>query len=209
MDILRALGAQDANSLMEAVRVLKEGGIVAYPTETFYGLGVKYDNEQALRSLFELKGRPEGKPFSLIIADKEQLKDIAGPLPGAAHELIRQHWPGPLTLVLEALPGLSPYIASYIAPGGTVAVRVPGESMALELARKCGFAITATSANPSGQAPASTARMVSEYFPEGIDLLLDSGATPGELASTIVDLTGQVPRVLREGACRVSLPGPR
>ncbi len=190
-------------SLAEAARVLKEGGIVSYPTETFYGLGAKCDNEQALLSLFELKGRPEGKPFSLIIADKEQLKDIAGPLSPAAHELIRQHWPGPLTLVLEALPGLSP----YIAPCGTVAVRVPGESMALELARKCGFAFTATSANPSGTAPSSTALQVSEYFPEGIEIVLDGGQTPGVLASTIVDLTGELPKVLREGACRVTLSG--
>ncbi len=208
MDILQNPGAQKGNSLKDAVRLLKEGGIVAYPTETFYGLGVKFDNEQALLNLFELKDRPEGKPFSLIIADKEQLKDIAGPLSPAADELIRQHWPGPLTLVLEALPGLS----RYIAPNGTVAVRVPGQSMALELARMCGFAITATSANPSGQAPANTAQKVSEYFPEGIDLLLGKGATPGEPASTIVDLTGQVPRVLREGACKVSVEpglGPR
>ena len=190
-------------SLAEAARVLKEGGIVSYPTETFYGLGAKCDNEQALASLFELKGRPEGKPFSLIIADKEQLKDIAGPLSRVAHELIGLHWPGPLTLVLEALPGLSP----YIAPRGTVAVRVPGESMALELARKCGFAFTATSANPSGTAPSSTALQVSEYFPKGIDLVLDGGATPGELASTIVDLTSGEPVVLREGACETGLPG--
>ncbi len=193
----------DEKSLEEAARVLKEGGIVSYPTETFYGLGVKFDNEQALRRLFELKGRPEGKPFSLIIADKEQLKDIAAPLSRVALQLIRQHWPGPLTLVLEALPGLSP----YIAPRGTVAVRVPGASAALELARKCGFAITATSANPSGEAPPGTAQMVSAYFPEGIDIVLDGGATPGVLASTIVELTSGEPVVLRQGACDTGLPG--
>ncbi len=112
---------------------------------------------------------------------------------------MRRHWPGPLTIVLRAASGL----LKRISRDGTVAVRVPGDSFALRLVREAGFAITATSANPAGQAPAAEADQVEAFFPEGLNLLVDGGRTPGGTPTTIVDTTGEAPRVLRQGALRL------
>ena len=202
---MRELGT-GPDSIAEAVGVLGSGGIVAYPTETFYGLGARYDNEAALARLFDLKGRPEGKPFSLIAGSTGAALELAEHVPETALRLMREHWPGPLTLVLAARSGLS----KYIAPEGTVAVRVPGPSAALELARACGFAITATSANLSAMPPAGDADTVRRYFSQGgldllPDLLIDGGRAPGGPASTILDLTTEPPKVLRTAACERQL----
>jgi L-threonylcarbamoyladenylate synthase len=189
----------DSSALEEAAGVLSEGGIVAYPTETFYALGVRFDHKAALERLFDLKNREEQAPFPLILPSVEDAERVASSIPPLAQKLIEKYWPGPLTIVLPALPGLS----GFLALKGTVAVRVPGESPALELARVCGFPITATSANPSGSPSPETAENVLEYFDQGIDLVLDGGRTPGGLASTIVDATGEKIVVLREGAIKV------
>ncbi len=186
-------------SIMQACKILKSGGLVAYPTESFYGIGARHDDERALKRLFALKGGREGKPFSLIVPDIESLEHICTGRSEAAQRLMERYWPGPLTLVLEARAGLSELIASL----GTVAVRVPGESAALELVRECGFPITATSANPSNELPAISAGDVARYFPEGLDIILytaDGADAPGGLVSTIVDATGDEIRVLRHGA---------
>jgi len=190
-----------AKTIKEAVEVLNSGGMVGYPTETFYGIAVRYDNEAALERLSALKGRPGHKPFSLIAGSIDIVRALAYEFSPAAVVLMTKHWPGPLTLILSGREGLS----EYIAPKGTIAVRVPGPSPALELARAAGFAITATSANPSGELPASDAETVREYFREtsgdGLDIILDGGHAPGGLASTLVDTTGQRPVILRQGEC--------
>jgi L-threonylcarbamoyladenylate synthase len=204
----------DASGIKEAARTIANGGVVAYPTETFYGLGARYDDESALLKLFSIKGRPAEKPFSLIVPDIESARLIVESIPDEAMRLMKKYWPGPLTLVLKACEGVS----KLIAPRGTVALRQPGESAALLLARELGFAMTASSANIAGGTPACSAREVAESGLTGLDLILDGGVAPGGLASTIIDFTGinctgidltgidlagESPKILRQGAIRI------
>ncbi|MDP3048206.1 MAG: L-threonylcarbamoyladenylate synthase [Thermodesulfovibrionales bacterium] len=183
--------------LRKAVVILNDGGIVAYPTETFYGLGVKFDKEASLRKLYELKKRPKEKPMPLIIGNRASLSMIAVFVNEIAESLMDKFWPGPLTLLLEAKKGLSPYLT---ADTGRIAVRIPGESAALYLVREAGFPITATSANPSGIPPAEDADSVIRYFGKKIDMVIDGGRTAGGLPSTIVDAAGESIKIVREGA---------
>ena len=194
MKVLRLTEAEQAASILEAAKVLRAGGVVVYPTETFYALGAKFDSAEALLRIFtSLKGRPGEKAMPLIAGSAEALDVLASEISAPAHELMRMYWPGPLTLVLSAREGLSRLITFK----GTVAVRVPGDSPALGLARACGFPITSTSANPSGRPPARNAAEVMEYFDKGVDLLLDGGTAPGGEPTGIVDTTGGQLNVLR------------
>ncbi len=188
--------------LNEAVGILNAGGIVAYPTETFYGLGVKFDRPGSLKRLYELKKRPADKAMPVIIGNTGMLSDIVSQqwlenIPQPARSLMDRFWPGALTLLLPAKAGLSEFLT---AGTGLIAVRIPAGSFALDLARKAGFPITATSANISGMAPAVNAREVAGYFHNKIDLLVDGGDTPGGLPSTIVEAEGLQVSIMREGA---------
>ncbi len=182
--------------LKRAVAVLNNGGIVAYPAETFYGLGVKFDKEASLRKLYELKKRPKEKAMPLIIGSRASLSMIAVSVNEIAESLMDKFWPGPLTLLLKAKKGLSPYLT---AGTGRIAVRIPGESAALYLVREAGFPITATSANTSGMPPAEDADAVIRCFGEKIDMVIDGGRTAGGLPSTIVDAAGESIKIVREG----------
>ncbi|MBF0536782.1 MAG: threonylcarbamoyl-AMP synthase [Nitrospirae bacterium] len=182
--------------LRVAIEALNEGKVIAYPTETFYALGVRYDNNDALKRLSDLKGRPGHKPFPLIIGDQRQLDTLAINVIALQRQLMLNHWPGPLTILFEAAGGLSPYI---VGTNNKVAIRLPAESFALTLARAATFAITATSANPSSMPPSSRASEVLSYFGSEIDVLIDGGNTSGGLPSTLVDVTGGVISVLRQG----------
>ncbi|MBI5664325.1 MAG: threonylcarbamoyl-AMP synthase [Nitrospirae bacterium] len=186
--------------ITKASGVLNSGGIVVYPTESFYALGVFADCEQALKNLYELKGRPVDKPLPLIVGDMEILLSVVKNIPDSARGLMERFWPGPLTLVFEAKESVSNLLT---AGTGKVAVRVPGDSTALYLARRLGGPVTATSANPSAKPPAETAGEVVRYFGESVDMIIDAGRTPGGKPSTIVDVTVVPLRILREG--RVSL----
>lgn len=197
---VRVIKADSKEALLEAVDVLQKGGLVAYPTETFYALGVRFDLEGVLLKLHGLKGRARGKAFPLIIPGPEALDGMAVDVNETARKFMEEHWPGPLTLVLRAKAGLP----EYVTEKGTVAVRVPGESFALSFVRKAGFPITATSANPSGRPPACDAHAVLEYFGEGVDLVVDGGPSPGGLPSTLVDTTGKEIKIIRAGAARVN-----
>jgi L-threonylcarbamoyladenylate synthase len=188
--------------LQHAVDILKKGGIVAYPTETFYGLGVKFDLENSLIKLYNVKQRPEDKAMMLIIGNKKLLPIVTAYISNVAVTLMERFWPGPLTIIFPAKENLSDYITA-----GTrkVAVRVPGESFALHLAKSTSFPITATSANPSGIPPAQDAETVIKYFGDKIDLVVDGGSTSGGLPSTIVDVTENEIKILREGAIKKEL----
>jgi len=189
-------------ALQYVVKMLRNGGIVAYPTETFYGLGVKFNKEDSLRKLYDIKQRPEEKAMPLIIGSKDLLPIVAISVNITAMSLMDRFWPGPLTLIFPAKENLSGYITA-----GThkVAVRIPGESFALHLAKIANFPITATSANPSGMTPARDAETVISYFGDKIDLIIDGGLTAGGLPSTIVDVTGDEIKILREGAIKKEL----
>lgn len=182
--------------ISQALPILERGGLVAYPTETFYGIGVRYDREAAIGKLYEIKGRPRDKALPLIIGRPDLLSLVAAEVSGSAEILISRFWPGPLTILFPARQDLSPLIA---AGTGKVAVRMPGPSFALSLASAAGYPITATSANISGLKPASDPLMLAAYFSNVLDLLIDGGNTPGGRPSTIVDTSGDAVSVLRQG----------
>lgn len=186
-----------AKIIADSIEILKGGGIIAYPTESFYALGVLATDEKALKDLFLLKKRPIEKPLPLIVGGPEALATVVKRVPERAVDLMKRYWPGALTVVFEAADNISELLT---AGTGRVAVRVPGESIALRLAREAGFPITATSANISTKPPADTPDMVTGYFGDSIDLIIDGGRTPGGKPSTIVDATTDTLKILREGS---------
>ncbi|MBI5632588.1 MAG: threonylcarbamoyl-AMP synthase [Nitrospirae bacterium] len=196
MEILRPSESGIDNAIRRLRQLLDSAEIIAYPTETFYGLGVKYDQGDALERLYHIKQRPCDKAMPLIIGRPGLLTLLTPAIPPAAKKLIGKFWPGPLTLIFEACGNLSPYIT---AGTGKVAVRVPGPSFALELARHLDYPITATSANITGMPPAETADAVIDYFGSSVNTVVDSGKAPGNTPSTIVDVTGAEIRVVRQG----------
>ncbi len=197
MIVIEISGNIIKEAIDEASSIIKEGGVIAFPTETFYGLGVKYNDINALKRLYEIKQRPEKMAIPLITGDKKNLGLIASSISDTAEKLMDVFWPGPLTLLIPARKDLLELIT---ARTGKVAVRIPGESFALELTRSLEFPITATSANISGMPPAVNPEDVLGYFAKRLDMLIDGGKTPGGQPSTIVDVTGGEIKILREGA---------
>lgn len=197
--ILDVSGAEaGAAAFREAAAILSRGGLVAHPTETLYGLAVDPWNPEGLARLARLKGREAGAGFILIAADGAQAAGlVAQPPPALYAELSGAFWPGPLTLVIPPAPGAP---AGVAGPGGGIAVRVTPDPVAQALLRSAGQALTSTSANRSGATPASSAAGVLAALGEAVDLILDGGAREGGVPSTLVDLTGPAPRLLREGA---------
>ena len=187
-------------AIKKSADILISGGVIAYPTETLYGLGAKYDFEQALEKIFLLKNRPEEKALTLIIGNPEQLSLLADSISDIARELMHNFWPGPLTLVFKARKDIS----RNLVLNDTVAVRIPGDSFALKLAKSIPFPLTATSANISNQPAAQDAETIIEYFNDKLDLIIDGGKTAGEPPSTIADVTGNLVKVLRQGVVDVS-----
>jgi L-threonylcarbamoyladenylate synthase len=181
--------------------ILDNDGVMAYPTETFYGLGVLALSEKAIEKVYRLKERERGKPLSVIIADLAMAEKIAVSLPPLFRPLAREFWPGPLTLVVRAKP-LFP--SSMLGRDRSLAMRVPAVSWLRALVRHLGVPITATSANISGQREISTSDDVIAAFQGAVDLIIDGGRTPGGRPSTIVDLAGTRPLILRVGAVPAS-----
>jgi len=190
----------EASALEEAASVLKSGGMVAFPTESFYGLGTDALNAEAVGRVVRIKGRPGSKPLLVLVDGIERVEALCVEISEGARALMERHWPGPLTLVLRAAPGLP---ASVTAGTGTLGVRVPGHPVALGLVRAAALPVTAPSANPSGADPPTTAGGVRGYFEGQVDLILAAGPTAGGAGSTIADCTVWPPRVLRQGAIRL------
>lgn len=195
---------EDKDAFERAARCVMGGGIVLIPTETYYGLSARYDDETALSRLSGLKGREikREKPFPLIIGETGLLGMIAQDVSGLERELMERFWPGPLTIVFKAKEGF-PSLSMFISTGQKkVAVRMPGPSAALSIARLAGVPLTATSANPSGLPPAASARKAASYFAGGgVDILVDGGELPVSRPSTIIEAgPGDLIRILREGA---------
>ena len=188
--------APEAALVGEAAAVVRRGGLVAFPTESFYGLGTDALDAAAVARIFGVKGRPESKPVLVLVDSIAMAAQIAADMPDEVHALMVRHWPGPLTLILTARPHVP---AALTAGSGTVGVRMPGHAVALALVRAAGRPVTAPSANPSGAPPPTTAEAVRAYFAGAIDLILDGGPTPGGTGSTIADCTAWPPRILRAG----------
>jgi L-threonylcarbamoyladenylate synthase len=178
-----------------AAEALRRGEVVAYPTETFYGLGVNAMDELALARLRLLKGRGAEKAISILVGDVEMLGLVCKPPSPLARRLIARHWPGALTLVLPARPGLP----APLVQDGCVAVRVSSHPTAQALVAAFGAPLTTTSANRAGDPPATTPEAVEEVF-DGRCRVLHAGATPGGAASTIVRVRGAKMEILRQGA---------
>jgi L-threonylcarbamoyladenylate synthase len=189
----------DSEVLARAANVLEAGGLVGFPTETFYGLGASALDAGAVGRVFDVKGRPESRPLLVLVEDEAGAERIAE-VGAHARALMTRYWPGPLTLVLHARPVVP---VEVTAGTGTVGVRVPAHAVARGLARALGHPVTAPSANPTGAPPPTTAAEVLRYFDGRIALILDAGPTAGGQPSTILDVTLDPPRVLRQGAVRV------
>lgn len=185
-----------SNALASAAAVIRQGGIVAFPTETYYGLAVDALDALALERLFALKGRGSEKASALLVADFAMFAGLCAEVSDRARVLAAAHWPGPLTLALPARPQLP----SAIVSDGCVAARVSSHPVAHALVVAAGRPITATSANPAGTPPARTAEQVMAYF-SGRDFhLLDGGQTPGGPPSTLARVVGENVEIVRQGA---------
>lgn len=182
--------------LAQAASLLRAGGIVAYPTETYYGLGVDPFDDQALHRLFQVKNRPAVKPVLVLVADREQVGMLAREISATARLLMDSFWPGPLTLVLPARTELSPLLTGGT---GTVGIRLSPHPLATALLHAFAAPLTATSANRSGQDPAVTAGEVRAAFGGEVGLVLDGGPTPGRMGSTLVGVNGSRVTCIREG----------
>jgi L-threonylcarbamoyladenylate synthase len=175
---------------------LGKGGIMAFPTETFYGLGAHALIKDAVESVFRIKGRDPGKPVSVIVSDMAMFEKIVQPPPPAFKAIAARFWPGPLTLVLRAVPGIPDDI---LGPERTIGIRFPRVDWLRALVKTLGAPVTATSANVSGEKELYDPRDVKRAFAGLVDLIVDGGRTPGLLATTVLDLTQDKPRILRDG----------
>lgn len=187
---------KDAKSIQLGADALRAGKLVAFPTETVYGLGADARNPEAVKRIFEAKGRPSDHPLIVHLSSTEQMGEWAQHIPEAAWQLAEAFWPGPLTLILPRARSVLDVVTGGL---DTVALRVPGHPMALELLKNFGSGIAAPSANRYGQVSPTSAEDVYEELEDRVDLILDGGRCLVGIESTIVDLSTQSPRILRPG----------
>ena len=183
--------------LLEAAKILRRGGLVAFPTETVYGLGANALDEEAAKKIYAAKGRPSDNPLIAHIAEYQELEGLVAGIPGAAGRLMKAYWPGPLTIIFAKSSKVP-----YGTTGGldTVAVRMPDDPVARRLIRLAGVPVAAPSANTSGKPSPTTASHVYQDMNGRIDMILDGGPVGIGVESTIVDVTGETPALLRPGA---------
>jgi len=181
----------------QAVKILVDGGIIAYPTETFYGLGADAANEKSIEKIFFVKGRDFKNPISLIIGKPDDIYPLVQDIPESAKKLMYTFWPGALTIVFSASNKVSPMLT---AGTGKIGLRISSHPIANAIAQKLKKPLTATSANLSGASECSLASEVAEQIGNKINAILDWGKTRGGKASTIIDVTCDPPVILREGA---------
>jgi len=198
------LCAEKPATLDTGVAVLSREQVIAVPTDTVYGLVCRYDSQRAIEELYRVKDRPPEKALPVLLGDKSQLDAVlAGSLSELAQDLIARFWPGPLTLILPALPHLPSVLT---ADRSTVGVRVPDQPFLRELARQAG-PLASSSANRSGGSECGTAAEVLAQLDGRISLLVDGGETPHAMASTVLDLSGTTPAILRAGPVGEAIRG--
>ncbi|ROR25701.1 L-threonylcarbamoyladenylate synthase [Mobilisporobacter senegalensis] len=186
----------ETKELEEAINILRRGGLVAFPTETVYGLGANALNEEAARKIYAAKGRPSDNPLIIHIADKDALNELASEIPKVAENLVEAFWPGPLTIIFKKSDKVP-----MSTTGGldTVAIRMPEEPISLALIKESGVYIAAPSANTSGRPSPTKAEHVMDDLNGKIDMIIDGGPVGIGLESTIVDVTSDIPTILRPG----------
>jgi L-threonylcarbamoyladenylate synthase len=188
---------QSEQTLVRAAGVITRGGVIAFRTDTFYGLGADPFHREAVQRIKSLKSREGHKPILIVISDQDQVARFLTETSSAFDLLTKKFWPGPLTLVGKAHSDLPEEIT---AGTKTVGVRLPNDDKVRALVRAGGGALTATSANPSHAEPAGDAQTVEEYFGDAIDLIIDEGGATSDQPSTVVDVTSAAPKLIREGA---------
>jgi len=188
---------QDTEKIItNAAEIVLQGGVIAYPTETFYGLGADVTNEEALRKIFEIKGRDFNNPISVIIGERNDAYSLISGSNSVAEKLMDIFWPGALTIIFRAAEKISPLLT---AETGKIGIRLSSHEIARRVAQELGRPLTATSANISGKPECVTANDVLVQVGDKIDALIDAGKTEGKSASTIIDTTCVPPIILREG----------
>jgi L-threonylcarbamoyladenylate synthase len=187
---------QTTESLVRITDAIFHGGVIAFRTDTFYGLGADPFNLDAVRKIKQLKAREDNKPILILISDREQIERLIAEASPTFDLLAANFWPGPITLIGKAAPGVPDEIT---AGTETIGVRLPDDDKVRALLQSCGGALTATSANPSHERPARTAKEVHSYFGDAIDLIVDGGLAGSDQPSTVVDVCGIEPRLIREG----------
>lgn len=191
------LSSKLVQQIEKAAEIVKKGGVVAFPTDTVYGLGANPFIKEAVDRIYAIKQRPRHLPLPVLLADESRIDEVVASVPGIALLFMKRFWPGALTIVL---PKAASFPGSVIAGENTVAVRIPHHEVTLALIRKAGVPIIGTSANLSSKPSALTAKEVEEQLGSAVDVIVDGGRCPGGVESTVVDLTGQSPVILRQGA---------
>jgi L-threonylcarbamoyladenylate synthase len=179
----------------QAVRMLQEKGVIIYPTETLYGLGASPLYQEAMKRLYAIKGRDEAKPIPFLIKDLEVLETLVEEVPPIGRELMARYWPGPLTLIFRAKPGLPVPLRSK---DGTIGLRISSHPIARGIVEALDAPLTATSASLAGGEDLSDVEKLAQLFGDQVDLIIDSGRVQGK-GSTVVDLTIAPPRIVRQG----------
>lgn len=190
----QVLSAEQMDALESGVAALLQGRLIAFPTDTVYGLGALPHQPRSIQQLYRVKGREASKAIPILISDPDQLNQVVAEVNPRAQRLIERFWPGPLTLVLPKHPSLP----AILTPQATIGVRIPDHPLALKLLRLSG-PLAVTSANLSGKPSCTTAEEVLAQLGGRIPLILDGGRTPGGIPSTVVDCTGLEPNILRPG----------
>ncbi len=180
-----------------AGEILKDGGIVAFPTDTVYGLGAVYTNKEAVTKIFEAKGRDEGKPLSILISDISEVSLLTDEISPKAKKLMEKYWPGALTLIFKKKDGIPDNVT---AGGNTIGIRMPKSEAARNIIKEAGAPLATPSANTSGKRSAISAKDVLEDLDGKIDMLVDGGTADIGIASTVVDTTTEPLKILREGS---------
>lgn len=192
---------QSGNEISKVVKIIQKGGIVAYPTETFYGLGGNALDERTVTRVFQIKRRPFHKPISILIPGLKWLERLVVDIPPLAQDLIKAYWPGPLTIVFKAKTIIPSILTGFT---GKIGIRISSHPLAQKLLQELDLPLTATSANISGHPPPTKVTEIEEKLKSQIEAVLDGGQTKGNLPSTVVDLTISPARIVRPGVINLA-----
>ncbi len=195
----RIISSKDPDALKIVSAILKDGGVIVFPTETVYGVGVLLENEEAIRKVYEIKGRDFNKPLLVHISDMSNVFDLARYIPPKAADLMKEFWPGPLSIVLEASCAVPRVAISY---GPTIGLRMPFNEFFKKMSNLVG-PMAATSANISNHPSPLTVEEARSELRNSVDLYVDDGPVERGIASTVIDMTVNPPKVLRSGSIKV------
>ena len=197
----KILNAADPTAITQAAEAIKQGDLVVFPTDTLYGVGVDAFSETAVAKLYAAKKRPFSKGIPILLADIDDLNKVVASVPHTARAYIEQYWPGPLTLILPK----ADHLPANISPNQGIAVRIPDHSDGRAFIRAAGGALATSSANLSGQPPATTANQALAQLNGMATIILDAGPSPQQVASTIIDCTGPTLTIVRQGPLPITL----